>query len=285
MRHLYRAPVNRSGLLARNVDGLFFNNPTTLGAELFVNPGFAADTNWTKGSGWTITGGVGVGTTTSGTLQQGVGTIGKWFQHQFDLVSRTAGSVIATQASGVPLSVAATYTHKTLVGSVTSGLTGSSFSGTVDNCSLKKFTDSEVLVLYDCFRPFVPVSLILPNSPLAYQVQIIVLCDSYTNALNYIYAGYGITNNASQVKMNKIVNGVSTSLIGATTITPVANAALEVIRPLHTNTFQLWYNNVQVGTTQTVTDAGIIGNTLFGFAALDPTSLITDLKFNGISVL
>lgn len=71
------------------------DTPATFGAELVVNGGFDADTDWTKGSGWTISGGVAVcavGTTTA--LTQNITlTAGKLYRVVWTMLNRVAGAI------------------------------------------------------------------------------------------------------------------------------------------------------------------------------------------------
>jgi len=82
--------------------------------------------------------------------------------------------------------------------------------------------------------------------------------DSISNPQNFII-GYVVNN---QAFLEKCVSGTYTNLINATAITMVANGQIEIRNPA-ADTFQLWYNGVQVGTDKTVADAGIVSNTIF----------------------
>lgn len=65
------------------------------GTECAVNGTFDADTAWTKGSGWTINGGLAsVDTSTQVFLSQNTsGTAAGWYEISMDVVSRTSGEV------------------------------------------------------------------------------------------------------------------------------------------------------------------------------------------------
>ncbi len=77
------------------------SNPT-LGSDVVVNGTFDADSNWTKGSGWTISGGTANCTNESGSDSEFKTTSGisgiqnKYVLFTFDLVSITDGSVSVT---------------------------------------------------------------------------------------------------------------------------------------------------------------------------------------------
>ncbi len=81
--------------------------------------------------------------------------------------------------------------------------------------------------------------------------------DSAGSPANFVIAYHdGVT-----CKLEKCVAGTYTSLISVTT-TYVAGAILTVRR--QGNAVRLYYNNALIGTEQTVSDAGIVSNTLHG---------------------
>lgn len=110
-------------------------------SEIIANGSFSVDANWSKGTGWTIEGGLGVGASTSLALIQGpVLTAGNWYRRVFDLVSRSTGSarVDFTGDGGPAKLVAGTYPSFGLATGTSALVQGvSSFSGTVDNVSIK----------------------------------------------------------------------------------------------------------------------------------------------------
>ena len=59
----------------------------------------------------------------------------------------------------------------------------------------------------------------------------------------------------------RCVAGVYTDIISAS-VTYAAGATLRVIKD--GTSYSLYYNNIQVGTTQTISDAGIVDNTIHG---------------------
>jgi len=123
----------------------------TLGSELAVNGAFAADTNWTKGTGWSI--GAGVATKTAGTAASldSAATVsltkGKLYKLTFDLTV-TAGTLTfmsgANQAS-VAFDTAGSktvYFTEATGGSITIKFSGdAAFAGTIDNVVLKEVSD------------------------------------------------------------------------------------------------------------------------------------------------
>src|SRR4051812_25107828 len=61
-------------------------NTPTLGSELFLTGDFSADVNWTKGTNWTIAGGVAHhATSTLSNITQAVTVIGGWYREVWTL--------------------------------------------------------------------------------------------------------------------------------------------------------------------------------------------------------
>lgn len=115
-------------------------------AEKVANPSFDTDSNWTKGTGWTI--GSGVATKTAGTqsdLYQNVG-LSQYNTYQISYtltVSTGSARVSAGGVTGAYKSASGTYT--TIVSTTNTDanlyVTGdSTFSGTMDNVSVRKLT-------------------------------------------------------------------------------------------------------------------------------------------------
>ena len=112
-----------------------------LGSNLAINGAFATDTDWTKGTGWSI---ADVATKSAGTasnLTQTLGVSGNQYRVTAD-ITRTAGTVGAyngTSQMGATAvtTVGATYAMKTT--STTVGFRGdASFAGTVDNAVIQE---------------------------------------------------------------------------------------------------------------------------------------------------
>jgi hypothetical protein len=110
--------------------------------EYVTNGSFATDTDWTKGSGWVIGSGVATATTASSalsqtsafTLVQGTAYVVTY------TITRSAGSVIASigGADGTSRNASGTYTEIIIASSTqTIAFTGTGFSGTVDDVSVK----------------------------------------------------------------------------------------------------------------------------------------------------
>jgi hypothetical protein len=134
-----------------------------LGSELITNGDFAADSNWTKGTGWSIANGVGVAdnVTNQNLRQNGVAlTANKVYSVTFTILSISAGSVLG-RFGGTPavdsasFTEAGTYTFFLRANSTNTSfmLRGSSgFTGTVDNVTVKEVLGSHATAT-DTNRP------------------------------------------------------------------------------------------------------------------------------------
>ena len=112
-------------------------NADQYGADVVVNGGFDADANWTKGAGWTITGGKAVATATTGNLTASVSPLvaGTMYRVTFDctVTSGTFQVLLGSVTTGV-ISASGSYTVYGTSNSTTLVIDGvSAFTGTVDN--------------------------------------------------------------------------------------------------------------------------------------------------------
>ena len=134
--------VGRLGLAV----GRFGRSPAVLlGAELVANGDFAADANWTKGSGWSIAGGVATITGASGSpnLSQDVGLIAGRYYRFVITVTRSAGGVaLYAGLAGVAFSMFASGTYEARLRAAGTSLiyiqAGNGFTGTIDNVSCRR---------------------------------------------------------------------------------------------------------------------------------------------------
>lgn len=257
----------------------------TLGSEALTNGGFAADSDWTKGTGWTIAGGVGVGSTATGTLNQAAAVDGNDYVLTFDLVSRTGGA-LRTQIGGTaqgPYTAPGSYTVTGRAGGTNLGFAvATNFSGTVDNASAKPVTGNEHAAIRG--QPD-QIGIRLLAWVYNQSVRLRWGIDDLVNPANYIEFRV-FTNSAgtsAAVIAAKVVAGTSTTLISSTDISFTANALLE-IRRADTTTFQFWYNGSQVGTDQTVSDAAILAGGLVGMVMLCDGWRVSEFQADGVAI-
>ena len=106
-----------------------------------ANGDFDTDTDWTKGTGWTISGGKAVATASNNYLYQTVLTIGKWYKITFTVSDYSAGIVrvlCGAPSSGISRNSDGTYTQvlQCSGNNIFYFDAISSFTGKVDNVSV-----------------------------------------------------------------------------------------------------------------------------------------------------
>ena len=131
-----------SELYARN-EGATFG-----GTDLVVNGNFASGTGWTGQAGWVISGGTANGTAVTGYLYQNTASVvvNRFYEITFTISNYVSGSVRsylgATPVLGAAVSANGTYTQRfspTINGGEL-GVTGSTFTGSIDNVSVREVT-------------------------------------------------------------------------------------------------------------------------------------------------
>jgi lysophospholipase L1-like esterase len=130
---------------------LWRGGPRTLGSELLTNGRLSADTDWTKGTGWTISAPVATKVAGSATgLSQNVTVVaGRTYQLCYTM-TRSAGSLTPRVTGGTTVSMTArsaggTYLEvfMAVTGNVTfEFLADATFAGTVKSITLKEVTSS-----------------------------------------------------------------------------------------------------------------------------------------------
>tara|TARA_R110000822_G_scaffold89952_1_gene208053 strand:- start:1863 stop:3560 length:1698 start_codon:yes stop_codon:yes gene_type:complete len=135
-----------------------------LGSEVITNGDFATDSDWVKGTGWSISGGVGVAdNATGGNLRQNGVALeeNKVYSITFTIVSISQGSVLG-RFSGTPsvdsaaFTEAGTYTFFLKANSTNTSfmLRGQGgFTGTVDNVSIKEVLGNHAIQTTSVNRP------------------------------------------------------------------------------------------------------------------------------------
>ena len=123
-----------------------------LGENLVTNGDFVTDSNWTKGTGWTISGGKancdGSQSSQSNLYQTGIVPINKTYKVTFTIVVNAGSMVLAIGGSNAQPTVSSSGTY-TFTSKATSGdsnlyfSASSDFVGSIDNVSVKKVTDAD----------------------------------------------------------------------------------------------------------------------------------------------
>ncbi len=121
-----------------------------LGSELVTNGTFNTDSDWTKGTGWSISNGKAIGSNSSSSLYQATGsnyTSGKTYKIVFTVSDYVSGSVRPeiTNIAGEYVTSNGTFTQYIVATSSAIGeeLKGASFTGSIDNVSVQEVTDAD----------------------------------------------------------------------------------------------------------------------------------------------
>jgi hypothetical protein len=123
----------------------------TLGAEEITNGDFSTDSNWTKGTGWSISGGTascdGSQTGVSFLTQNGQTQSGKTYKVTYEVVSFTSGEIIAFigGSQGETRTSIGVYTEYLTTANANFWLrANSNFVGSIDNISVKEYTSADM---------------------------------------------------------------------------------------------------------------------------------------------
>ena len=155
--------VGRDGLIKESnlQDVNLVNNGdfSELGSELVVNGTFDTDSDWTKGTGWSISGGKassdGSQTGNSGLQQSGIAEVGNIYKITFDLVV-SSGFInyvnLGGWIDGTNLTTSGTYTYYTDTTTATDNLgiaANADFVGSIDNVSVKEVDPNDYWTVTD----------------------------------------------------------------------------------------------------------------------------------------
>jgi lysophospholipase L1-like esterase len=251
-------------------------------SEHLVDPGFSDPGGWipsghavVSGGELVIAGGVSYEQTQS---YNNVYTSYGWYRVGFEISNYTSGTISLYASSNLLIS------GKHIVGSyVATGRLKSapavklilSCGNTNTTLKLTSATVKEILMkdMISVFSNLIKDVRIKASWTIAdgFQAGIICNLDSKTSPANFVLADHNRTN----AYLIKCVAGVYTELIAAAA-TYVADADIEIRK--NGTTYQLWYNNVQIGADQTITDAGIINNTIHGAFSTDASNLLSRLS-------
>jgi len=152
-------------------------------------------------------------------------------------------------------------------------------SGRFDDVSLKPIPLSDCFLAQDAGTPDVLVSGEVTVTAKT-QGGVVARLDDATTPANFLLAYH----DGSNVHVEKCVGGTYTSLINTAA---AYSAGKAIILVTDGNSVDCYYNDAKVGTTQTVSDAGIISNTLHGSFSTYDSNTVDNLviwKRNGYNV-
>lgn len=235
------------------------NTPTT-GSDVAVNGGFSADTDWAKGTGWTIAAGLAskaVGTQSD--ITETTGAASTLYLVTYTVSNYASGTftALAGTNTGTGRSANGTYAELIYANGTTIGVRATNTAvGSIDNVSYIPYITSSLFASVSGQSVDSHVVANVTVSGTSFSGGVISL-DSASNPQNYVLFYHDGTN----AHLEKYVAGARTSLIN-TAATYNAGAPIQVVK--FGTSYILYYNNAIVSTQQTVSDAGIISNTLDG---------------------
>lgn len=147
-----------------------------------------------------------------------------------------------------------------------------------DDLTLREITLSSAIASVDAGDNDLEASVIITNSMSGSMAGLMVNLDDAGNPANFVVAYY----EGARVFVDKCVGGTYTALFN-TTVSYNGSAKLTVKR-LASNVYQVFWNNAQIGTNQTVSDAGIIDNTHYALLSTNPANTFAQFKLDGVVV-
>jgi len=234
-----------------------------LGSELVTNGDFATDTDWTKGTGWTISGGTANANTTGSFVnltQNNVFENGKTYKTSFTITNYTQGEIRLTQA-GIDISGSQNSlgTYETTFTSssadarcIMQGI--NSFIGSIENVSVKEVTRNNLArVDYDGTASSL---LVEPQ-----RTNLVTYSEDFsqsfwtktTATLTTGFVAPDGTTNAS--KLNATANNGQVSFNVATSTTD--NKSISVFAKANTSTSQLRINEENYNGNLTLFDLNL----------------------------
>lgn len=270
-----------SGNYSVDGSGYLFFNPT-VGENIAVNSTFAVDSNWSKGPGWAISGGVGVATATTSNMFQGLATVGLPYKVSADIV-RTSGSIRTYHgaSSAFPYSASGSFSYTTeQVTNSSIGVAGHSsgaFTGTVDNLEVRPITGNT----YVTFKSSSPdsIKIALDSNPATSKINI----NCYNSSGDYLQIEVAVSTTANfALRVRKfLADSLNSNVVALTNVTFVAGAEIELRRS--GTTFGLYYNGVQVLTNFTVTESSILNGEYHRINCFTNDWKFRSIKFNNVS--
>jgi len=258
------------------------SNPT-LGSELVKNGTFDSDTEWTKGNGWSISGGVANYAAGSGntylTQTSPNTTRNKLIYSSIDksvnnLVTRV-GNIDCPLTGGSPYTWFTSSNNDSV--SVMCGPWGAT---TIDNFSAKAFSFSDIFAGIDTGVSDVTVSASISTTNRGLATGLVLNLDSISNPQNFVVV-FPCQNNSgtNRIFIVKFVNGVYG---GAVNYSSNAQGANKVLAVTKTGTdYTVVYDNGTVVSSYSVTDASIKDNTIHGMFSVNTTNLINSISITG----
>lgn len=240
-------------------------NTPVPGADVIVNGAFAADTDWNKGTNWTIAAGVATATTATADLTASVAplTAQRIYRVTYTVSGFLAGTIQAVIGTNPCNTRAAngTFTQSKRATSTAFVMRGAGFTGNIDNVICQQLTLAELFasVVVSTADVIADVAITLSAGEIA---GLVLNLDSTSNPQNFIY----VFTDGVQVYAEEYVAGVGANKLTAG-VTYSAGAVLRVVRD--GTQCRVFYNNAAVGSLLTMTANSNLSHGLFSTSPLN----------------
>ena len=197
-----------------------FSYQDALGSEEVVNGTFATDSDWTKGTGWSISGGNATSDGSASNLDQsGTFLSGKTYKVVYDVLNYVSGDIRfrftgTSNENGTLRNTNGTYTEYIKLANNQSVLRfpSSSFNGSIDNVSVKEYLGQEVVPDSGCGHwLWEPQSTNLITQSELFSDSSWLRVGSITTTDNYTTSPSG-QNNATRLQWTNATNYIYQSL-------------------------------------------------------------------------
>jgi hypothetical protein len=206
-------------------------------------------------------------------IMQTAATIGKWYQMSAWIKADSGTPTMLYAGIQRAFTISSTYTQYYISGRAVEAwqaiyaLVAAGRLLYIDDTSMKEISSGTQYNLLNAGAGVVDVSVsaavIVPAADIG---GVIVCANAGTNPASYI-AGYTNSNN---IYLVKYVAGTVTQLIAEA----IAYVDSKIVKVVKTGTdVALYYDDVQIGATQTVADAEIVSNTYHGMIATRTASI------------
>jgi hypothetical protein len=209
--------------------------------------------------------------------------IGNWIKFEFWAKASASGKSLNAGYTNSIIPGGGSYTPTTSYSKITSSghiltLTGGSFTTLeiyknsaasssiyLDDVAIKKINVPTLFATINANKSNVTTKAAW-NIIRGLAAGVVMNLDSATSPLNFVLC-YHI-GAANTIHLIKCVNGTYSDVLINQLATYVAGANVE-LRKTAATTYQVWYNGAQIGADQTISDAGIINNTLHGIFSVE----------------
>lgn len=248
-------PPGAIGPVAFGGSGELADPVPVAGGDVVLSGGFDSETGWTVGASWTIGAGVATGTGSSSALYRSVLTSQLWYMAQIDVVSGTCN--VRFNGAFITALTAGAGRFATGRADGTLAMIRDPSATVVDNCTYKPLTLATLLSTRAYASADCDLSAAITRTA-GTQAGLCARLDSASTPANFLIA---YLDGAGNVKVDKCVAGVYTNVISGA----VTYGSTKRLRLVCSGTsVSAYYDGTQVGSTVTVSDAGIVSNTRHG---------------------